>query len=108
MITIEIPPCTTIDRACEMAADAALEKGESAQFEFNSVVVTVHPQETVEMLMDRYYGALKNNRENAVAQFHADLQVSIVRALHNQGCTFFDDVDAGKVIAAIKPFLRTP
>jgi hypothetical protein len=109
MITLEIPPMTSVEEACQQARDLADKKQESVEFTFNGAVVTVGPCVDPETVYAAYQGAVKKRNDDAAAQFHADLQIAIVRSMHDQmGHTFFDDVDSEKLIAAIKPFLRTP
>ena len=105
MKTIEIPPCTSIDRACELAAATVRELKESVQFEFNSVVVVIHEGYTVDWAMEQYYRKHREKQEEAKKERTAALREAIANteAMRQPEAT---ESDIDEIMEAIKPFLR--
>jgi hypothetical protein len=107
MRTIEIPPGTEIDRACEMAVEAVWRHPDRdpCSFTFNGVKVEVHQGMTVDEIAEKAWQGKAAKARYEAAKFESDFRNAIWEALP-EGMDSDKDVD--RAITLIRPFLRSP
>ncbi len=109
MRTIEIPPGTELEKACEMAVRAVRNTPDydPVSFTFNGVKVEVHEGMNVNEVAEKAWQGRIAKEGYEREKFEFDLRVTVARAMCDRlSCT--NDADIDHVVSAIRPFLRTP